>query len=294
VRAGSSVQSVLMVLKILAIAALIGFGLAVNSQPSPVSVEERSRFDLGLLTAFGAAMVPVLFAFGGWQTASFVAGEMREPRKNLPRALLIGVVGVIILYLAVNFVCVNALGTEGLAASKTPASEVMWLALGDRGRRIIAIGIAISTLGFLSQGMLTAPRVYFAMADDGVFFKRVASLHPRSRVPAVAIALQGALAIIIAISGRYEQILNYVVSVDSIFFGLTAACLFALRKSSASDSSGYARRVNPIVILLFIIAEWLVAASAVYKDPRNSLIGVAILVAGVPVYYFWKARGKRE
>jgi len=294
VRAGSSVQSVLMVLKILAIAALIGFGLAVNSQPSPVSVEERSRFDLGLLTAFGAAMVPVLFAFGGWQTASFVAGEMREPRKNLPRALLIGVVGVIILYLAVNFVCVNALGTEGLAASKTPASEVMWLALGDRGRRIIAIGIAISTLGFLSQGMLTAPRVYFAMADDGVFFKRVASLHPRSRVPAVAIALQGALAIIIAMSGRYEQILNYVVSVDSIFFGLTAACLFALRKSSASDSSGYARRVNPIVILLFIIAEWLVAASAVYKDPRNSLIGVAILVAGVPVYYFWKARGKRE
>ena len=294
VRAGSAVQSVLMVLKILAIAALIGFGLAVNSQPSPVSVEERSRFDLGLLTAFGAAMVPVLFAFGGWQTASFVAGEMREPRKNLPRALLIGVVGVIILYLAVNFVCVNALGTEGLAASKTPASEVMWLALGDRGRRIIAIGIAISTLGFLSQGMITAPRVYFAMADDGVFFKRVASLHPRSRVPAVAIALQGALAIIIAISGRYEQILNYVVSVDSIFFGLTAACLFALRKSSASDSSGYARRVNPIVILLFIIAEWLVAASAVYKDPRNSLIGVAILVAGVPVYYFWKARGKRE
>jgi len=294
VRAGSAVQSVLMVLKILAIAALIGFGLAVNSQPSPVSVEERSRFDLGLLTAFGAAMVPVLFAFGGWQTASFVAGEMREPRKNLPRALLIGVVGVIILYLAVNFVCVNALGTEGLAASKTPASEVMWLALGDRGRRIIAIGIAISTLGFLSQGMLTAPRVYFAMADDGVFFKRVASLHPRSRVPAVAIALQGALAIIIAISGRYEQILNYVVSVDSIFFGLTAACLFALRKSSASDSSGYARRVNPIVILLFIIAEWLVAASAVYKDPRNSLIGVAILVAGIPVYYFWKARDKRE
>ena len=294
VRAGSAVQSVLMVLKILAIAALIGFGLAVNSQPSPVSVEERSRFDLGLLTAFGAAMVPVLFAFGGWQTASFVAGEMREPRKNLPRALLIGVVGVIILYLAVNFVCVNALGTEGLAASKTPASEVMWLALGDRGRQIIAIGIAISTLGFLSQGMLTAPRVYFAMADDGVFFKRVASLHPRSRVPAVAIALQGALAIIIAISGRYEQILNYVVSVDSIFFGLTAACLFALRKSSASDSTGYARRVNPIVILLFIIAEWLVAASAVYKDPRNSLIGVAILVAGVPVYYFWKARGKRE
>jgi APA family basic amino acid/polyamine antiporter len=216
---------------------------------------------------------------------------MREPRKNLPRALLIGVVGVIVLYLAVNFVCVNALGTEGLRNAKAPASEVMWLALGDPGRRIMAIGIAISTLGFLSQGMLTAPRVYFAMADDGVFFKRVASIHPRTRVPAVAIALQGALAIVIACSGRYEQILNYVVSVDSIFFGLTAACLFALRRSG--DAAGHARRVNTAVILLFIIAEWLVAASAIYKDPGNSLIGVAILVAGVPVYYFWSSRGAR-
>lgn len=293
VRAGSTLQSVLMVLKILAIVALIGFGLTVNSQPG-TSIENAPRFDLGLLTAFGAAMVPVLFSFGGWQTASFVAGEMHEPRKNLPRALLIGVVGVIILYLAVNFVCIHALGTEGLAASKTPASEVMWLALGDPGRRFIAIGIAISTLGFLSQGMLTAPRVYFAMANDGVFFKKVATLHPRSHVPAVAIALQGALAIIIAMSGKYDQILNYVVSVDSIFFGLTAACLFALRKSNANESAGFARRVNPIVIVLFIVAEWLVAASAIYKDPRNSLIGVAILVAGIPVYYFWKARGKRE
>src|SRR4029079_2020179 len=162
-----------------------------------------------------------LFAYGGWQTASFVAGEMREPRKNLPRGLLIGVIGVILLYLGVNFVCVHALGPEGLAQTKTPASEVMWLALGETGRRFIAIGIAISTLGFLSQGMLTAPRVYFAMADDGLFFKSVAWLHPRTRVPVAAIILQGALAIIIALSGRYDQILNYVVSVDSIFFGLS-------------------------------------------------------------------------
>jgi APA family basic amino acid/polyamine antiporter len=291
VRAGSSVQSVLMVLKVLAIAGLIVFGLSVKSSAPQGTAAEHTTLDFGLPASFGAATVPVLFAFGGWQTASFVAGEMREPRKNLPRALLIGVVGVIVLYLAVNFVCVNALGTEGLRNAKAPASEVMWLALGDPGRRIMAIGIAISTLGFLSQGMLTAPRVYFAMADDGVFFKRVASIHPRTRVPAVAIALQGALAIVIACSGRYEQILNYVVSVDSIFFGLTAACLFALRRSG--DAAGHARRVNTAVILLFIIAEWLVAASAIYKDPGNSLIGVAILVAGVPVYYFWSSRGAR-
>jgi APA family basic amino acid/polyamine antiporter len=211
---------------------------------------------------------------------------------------LIGVAGVIVLYLLVSFVCLQALGVDGLANTTTPASEVMWLALGEKGRRIIAVGIAISTLGFLSQGMLTAPRVYFAMADDGLFFKGVAWLHPGTRVPVVAIALQGALAIVIATSGRYEQILNYVVSIDSIFFGLTAACLFALRKRVASTNEhdkgrSYALKVSAAVIILFIAAEWLVAASAIYKDPRNSLIGVAILVAGIPVYFFWRWRNKR-
>ena len=302
VRAGTTVQSALMLLKILAIVALIGFGLTVDWEWSVLSGRRAAYarppepVDLGTLTSFGAALVPVLFAYGGWQTASFVAGEMREPRKNLPRALLIGVVGVIVLYMAVNFVCVNALGAEGLANAKTPASEVMWLALGEKGRRIIAMGIAISTLGFLSQSILTAPRVYFAMADDGLFFKRVAWLHPLTRVPVVAIALQGALAIVIAISGRYEQILNYVVSIDSIFFGLTAVCLFALRKAEPRNREGasHALKVNSAVIVLFIAAEWLVAASAIHKDPSNSLIGVAILIAGIPVYFFWRTKARNE
>ena len=302
VRSGSIVQSGLMVLKILAIVALIVFGLSVD--PGMVGGDRRSQPDLSsptglsLVTAFGAAMVPVLFAYGGWQTSSFIAGEIREPRKNLPRGLVIGVSGVIVLYLLVNFVCLNALGVEGLASTTTPASEVMFLALGEKGRKLIAVGIAISTLGFLSQGMLTAPRVYFAMAEDGLFFKRVAWLHPRARVPVIAIALQGALAIVIATSGKYEQILDYVVSVDSIFFGLTAACLFVLRRRAGSTGEGtiigFWLKTSSIMIVLFIAAEWLVAASAIYKSPRNSLIGVAILIAGIPVYWFWRWRNKGE
>jgi APA family basic amino acid/polyamine antiporter len=300
VRAGSRVQSVLMVLKILAIASLIGAGLwGAGHGMSGAAKEAASPGPENWLTigALGAALVPVLFAYGGWQTASFVAGEMREPRRDLPRGLLIGVMGVIVLYLAVSFVCVSVLGPRGLAETTTPASEVMRLVLGEKGRKIIAVGIAISTLGFLSQGMLTAPRVYFAMADDGLFFKRVAWLHPRTRVPVVAVALQGVLAIVIARSGSYEEILNYVVSIDSIFFGLTAACLFALRKSAvATDENhkgrSYALRVSGAVIILFIAAEWLVAASAVYKDPTNSAIGLAILAAGIPVYFFWRWRRK--
>ena len=299
VRAGSTVQSALMVLKILAIASLIGVGLWAGPRIEVSGGQPSSAPETwSVIGAFGAALVPVLFAYGGWQTASFVAGEMREPRKDLPRALLIGVVGVVALYLAVNFVCVSVLGVGGLATTTTPASEVMRSILGEKGRTIIAIGIAISTLGFLSQSMLTAPRVYFAMADDGLFFKGVARLHPRTRVPAVAIALQGFVAIVIAASGSYKQILDYVVSIDSIFFGLTAACLFALRKRGPltdedSHRRSYAFKVSSLVIILFIAAEWLVAASAIYKAPRNSLIGVAILVAGIPVYFFWRWRNNR-
>jgi len=134
-------------------------------------------------------MVPVLFAYGGWQTSSFVSGEMKNPRRDLPRGLLIGVIGVIVLYLSVTYVCLRTLGVDGLAATSTPASEVMRRALGDRGARLIALGIAVSTVGFLSQSVLTAPRVYYAMARDGVFFKAVGTLNPKSRVPVVAIVL---------------------------------------------------------------------------------------------------------
>ena len=141
---------------------------------------------MSLVVAFGAAMTPVLFAYGGWQTASFVAGEMKHSARDLPRALLIGVAGVIALYLSVTFVCVHVLGAAGLARTTTPASAVMRAALGEPGARFIAIGIAVSTFGFMSQGMLTAPRVYFAMAEDGLFFRSVAWISPRTAAPVVA------------------------------------------------------------------------------------------------------------
>src|SRR5712692_11243426 len=237
VRAGSTTQNVFMILKLLAIAALVAFGLTVGAAPAATVRSVSSSPGIwNSLTAFGAALIPVQFAYGGWQTSCFVAGEVREPRKNLPRGLLLGVLGVIAVYLSVNFVCLYALGPQGLAATKTPASAVMRLALGERGARFIAAGIAVSTVGFLSQSMLTAPRVYFAMAKDGLFFKNLAQLN-RAHVPAFAIALQGALAIIIALWGRYEQILNYVVSVDVVFFALSAACIFVFRRRTRSGEN---------------------------------------------------------
>src|ERR1700746_1944552 len=181
VKSGGRTQSALMVMKIVAIGALIIAG-AVRSAHSYAGSETCSWS----LPSFGAAMVPVLFAYGGWQTANFVAAEVKDPTKNLPRGLLLGMLGVVILYTGVNWVCLRSLGPQGLADTTTPATAVMRLALGSRGAAFVAGAIAVSTLGFLSQAILTAPRVYFAMADDGLVFRAGAWLDPRTRVPAAA------------------------------------------------------------------------------------------------------------
>lgn len=288
VRAGGAVQSALMVMKIIAIALLVlAGGLLVRVSHlsfQPVLDQPASP---RLLSSFGAAMVPVMFAYGGWQTACFVAGELKQPRRDLPRALVLGVIGVALLYTSVNFVCLRALGVQTLANTETPASAVMRIAWGNPGATIIALGIAISTLGFLSQSVLTAPRVYFAMAEDKVFFRQLAWLHPRTRVPVVAIVLQSVWTVVILLSGKYNQILNYVTSMDWIFFGLSASCLFVLRRR---DPHGAKVRMpgHPFTTAFFCLACAGLVANTVYKFRRDTLIGMAILVSGVPVYYIWK------
>jgi APA family basic amino acid/polyamine antiporter len=305
VKAGARVQSVLMILKIVTITALVLCGWLLFRGPQIHLHPALDRpVSLDLVTAMGAALTPVLFAYGGWQTSCFVAGEMINPARNLPRALVAGVIGVIALYLAVNWICVRDLGPAGLAATTTPASAVMRLALGERGAALIALGITISTLGFLSQSILTAPRVYFAMARDGVFFRDVAWLHPRTHVPVVAIALQGVWTMVIALSGRYDQILNYVVSTDFIFFGLSATCLFVFRRrerreieglgapaaSAAAPQRGARVPGHPVTTAMFVAACWLVVIATVYKYPANSAVGLAIVLAGIPVYFLWGRR----
>lgn len=293
VRAGGTVQSALMVLKIAAITVLVLGGWYFASA-HPEFTSPRSSGDippLGMVAAIGAAMTPVMFAYGGWQTASFVAAEMRDPRRDLVRALLMGVAGVVVLYTSVAFVCVYALGPEGLAQSKTPAADAMRLALGDRGATLIALGIAISALGFLSQGMLTAPRVYFAMAEDGLFFRKVAEVNEATRVPVVAIVLQGAAAIAIALSGSYGQILSYVVSVDFIWFGLTGAALFIFRRRDPG-LVGFRAPGHPFTTGLFVLACALIVVATVASNPVNSGIGFLILLAGIPACRYWQRKNR--
>ena len=285
VRSGSNVQSVLMLLKIGAIATLVAAGYWLAPAAAPMPAEPT---DVSTLAALGAALTPVMFSYGGWQTSSFIAGEMRDPTRDLARGLLFGVIGVVVLYTAVAFVCVHVLGAQGLAASKTPASDVMRAAFGESGATFIAAGIAISALGFLSQSMLTAPRVYFAMAEDGIFFRSVATVSKRTKVPVVAIALQGVVAAVIALSGTFGQILSYVVSVDFIFFGLTGAAMFVLRRKFPEERVAFAAPGHPVTTGLFVAACAVVVVATVWNNPLNSLIGYAILLAGVPAFLYWR------
>jgi APA family basic amino acid/polyamine antiporter len=287
-RAGSNVQSALMLLKIGALAALVilGFTLGGGSLKSGPLLAEPVSF--GLLKGIGSAMVPIAFAYGGWQTATFVAGEMRDPRRDLSRGLLLGVAAVVGLYLAVNLACLRVLGPAGLDATTTPASDVMRIALGERGAQWIAAGIAISTLGFLSQSMLTGPRVYYAMARDGLFFESVGKLSRRSRAPVVAIVLQGLAAIAIACSGTYGEILNFAITVDFIFFGVTAASLFILRhRQVGSETAIYRVPGHPFTTILFVLSCAGIVGSAIIASPGNSAIALCIMLAAVPVYYYW-------
>jgi APA family basic amino acid/polyamine antiporter len=283
VRSGSNVQSALMVMKIVAIGALVilGWRAAETTNFAPPNGDSSGNAL--------AAMVPVLFAYGGWQTASFISGEMKNPQRDLPRGLLFGVIGVVVLYVSVAALCALVLGPVRLAETSTPASDVMRIAMGPAGAKFMAAGIAISTVGFLSQGMLTAPRVYYAMARDGLFFEKVGSLGEKSRAPIVAIVVQGVWASVIVLFFKvYGPVLDYVVALDAVFFGLTGAALLVFRRRDPARVAGMAMPGHPWTTGIFVLAFWTLAVSTIVQFPRTAGIGFLVLLLGVPVYWAWK------
>ena len=297
VKPAAVTQNVFTVLKLAALAALVAVGLFASrpNLPQPPPSSTALGGEGHVMVTLGAALVPVLFAYGGWQQTNFIAEEIIEPEKNLPRALVLGVVGVVVVYLLANVAYLRVLGAGGLAASTAPAADVMGRVLGPAGRRLISAGIALSTFGFLNLVILVTPRVFQAMAADGVFFQPLARLHPRYRTPAGAIAFMGAWSIVLALSGTYAQLLDYVVFGDWIFFGLTVATLFIYRRRDFTlvpplhvverGSGGEARvPAYPWTPALFVLAAAYVVVSSIVANPRNALIGTGLLALGLPVY----------
>jgi basic amino acid/polyamine antiporter, APA family len=291
-RAGSTAQNVFMSLKILAILALVLCGLLAADAQWSVLGERTAPGDWLPPTAFAAALVQVFFAYGGWHTTTFMAAEVRDPRRTLPRGLVLGVAGVIVLYLGVNFVCLRVLGAQELAANEKPAAAVMERALGAPGAALLSAGIALSALGFVSQASLTSPRVYYAMARDGLFFRGVSWVHPRTRSPVVAVLLQGTVALVIAVSRTFQEILNSVMCVEMTFFALTALSLFVIRHRDRTAGGAASRAVSghPVTTLLFAAVNVTLVLDLFYREPANSAAVTGIALAGLPVYLWWRAK----
>jgi APA family basic amino acid/polyamine antiporter len=284
IRLGAQVQNLFALLKLLAVAALVVCGLALaGAGHDRVLAADPAREGVGFL---GAAL-PVLFAYSGFTYLNNLAGEVRDPQRTLPRALALGMGLVIAAYALVNVAYLAVLGHAGLAASSAPAAEVMQRVLGPLGAKLMALGVAISTLGFCNITLVAGARVLQVMGEDGLFFRAVARLHPRWRTPNTALLLLSGWAIVLALSGSYGQLLDYATFGDWLACAAGVATLFWYRRHDAG-AAGFRVPGYPWLPLLFVAAVALVVLMSLRDNPRNTGIGLLIMLAGVPVYALWR------
>lgn len=287
VKPGSRLLNLLVLLKVAALVVLILGGLWLARTLPALPPAAAPAPPSAPLLAFGAALVPILFSYGGWQSVNIVAEEIREPRRTLPRALALGTALVIGIYLLVNLVYLMTLSRAGLAATSTPAAAAVERLFGPGADRWIAAAIAVSTFGFLDLTLLAPTRIYYAMAHDGVFFRGLARLHPRFATPHRAICLQAAWGILLVLTGTYAGLVDSVVFGDWIFFGLTVAAVIRFRRTHpvATRSAGtFLTPGYPVLPILFVAAAAFVVAGAVVSHPLRSGAGLLLLAAGVPIY----------
>ncbi|HET7505726.1 MAG TPA: amino acid permease [Kofleriaceae bacterium] len=290
IKPGAILINVITIAKTLAIAVLVigAFTLADRGGVSLTPLVPPRLGTAGLVSAFLAGLVPAMFAYGGWQNANFVVEEIRDPERNLPRAILAGVAIVIAVYVAANIAYVHVLSAPVLAATPTPAAALATEVLGPRGADVLSVLVIVSTFGFLNLALMTAPRVYYAMARDGLFFSAVARVSPRTHVPVAAITTQGVLAAGFALSNTYDRLLGYAVFADWIFFALAGVALIVFRRTRPDAPRPYPTPLYPIVPAVFVLAGAGIVANMFVDDPGNAVIGTVILAAGVPVFVLWR------
>jgi APA family basic amino acid/polyamine antiporter len=290
---GSRVLNVFVVLKVAALAALIGIGLLMPTEATGWLSDTRGGgMGTGTVVAFGAALIPILFAYGGWQNANYIAEEIENPERNLPRSLIAGVIVVALVYVLVNVAYLRLLGLEGLAATATPAADAAARALGTAGDKFISAAIAISTFGFLDVAILAPTRVYYAAAADGYLPSSLARLHPRFGTPTLAILVQAVWAIVLVLTGTYGDLLNSVVFADWIFFGATVAALFVWRRRAAAGTAPatYQSPGYPLLPGFFVLVAAAVVASVIIEAPLRAGAGALLIATGIPVFYFFASR----
>ncbi len=252
----------------------------------------QSTSDAGgtTLTAIGLAMISVLWAYEGWQYVTFSDGEAIDPQRMIPRALIIGTTALTALYLLANVGYLAAMGADRVASSERVAAEAVTSVLGSTAGSLVAIMIIISMFSAAHSTVITAPRVYFAMAKDGVFFGKLAEVHPRFGTPAFAIIASCSWAAVLAATGTFEQLLTYVVFVGWIFYALGAAAVIALRFKLPDAPRPFRVPGYPVTPVLFILAAFAIVGNTIVEQPVQSAMGIGIVLLGAPAYWLWRRK----
>jgi APA family basic amino acid/polyamine antiporter len=291
VRQASTVQVVLTSIKVLALVLIIALACyhvsrhGIITPPEPLTQPPTPR-------AFVLALIAGLFAFGGWHMVSYAADETVDPTRTIPRALLIGTLTVTALYVGVNAAYLAVLPMQTVASSTRIAADFADVAIGSSGAEIMAVLVILSTLGAMNGVILAGPRVYLAMASDGVLFAWAGGVHPVHRTPHRAIVLQGIWSSVLVITGTYRALFTRVVYTEWIFFGLLAASLVLLRRR-ADYRPAYRAWGYPLLPALFVLSSAAIVVNQITHEPIDSAWGLGLVLAGLPVYYLW-ARNKRD
>jgi len=294
VRWGALLQNVLTLIKFGAILAVCAVVFAVAKGSAAHFVQPAATFSSDLIGKFGLALVATLWAYKGWESSTFSSGEVKNPEKNLPIGLFAGTLIIIGIYLLANLAYLYAFPADAMAKSDRIAADVMNFAVGPWGASLIAFIILFSITGAANQNLLCSPRVYFAMARDGLFFKKVASVHPRFLTPHVSVVLMAIWSSLLSLSGTFEQLFTYVVFGQWLFFGLTVAAVIILRHKQPGLSRPYKTWGYPFTPLFFILASLYVSINTLLNEFWNSFAGLAIISLGIPAYFYWYSRRRRE
>jgi APA family basic amino acid/polyamine antiporter len=290
-RYGAWVQNVLMLIKFGAIIGVAAVVLGAGPGSADHFVNPPAPpFSGALVSSFGVALVATLWAYKGWEATTFSAGEIKDPRRNLPLGLLIGTLLVIGLYLLANVAYLWVLPADAIARSPRIAADAMNVTVGAAGAGIVALVILSSIAGAANGNLLTAPRVFYAMARDGLFFERFARVHPRFLTPHVSVGATAAWAGVLSLSGTFEQLAAYVIFGLWIFFGLTVAGVMILRRTRPDAERPYRTWGYPVTPIIFIGAALFISINALIASPLNAFAGLAIILMGVPAYLYWQRK----
>jgi APA family basic amino acid/polyamine antiporter len=294
-RKSANVQNVTTALKV---AALVGISVTfivmaggTDAPAKQVTAQPWPGMNAALLASLGTAMIGVLWAYEGWQYVTFSAGEVIDPQRNFPRGLIIGTSALIGIYLLANVGYVAALGPEAVASSNRVAAEAVSAVIGPTAGLLIAAAILVSIFSAANGLTMTAPRVYYAMAQDKLFFARLATVHPRFGTPAFAIGVSSVWAAILAVTGTFQQLLTYVIFAGWLFYALGAMSIFVYRRRAANAVRPFSVPGYPITPALFILSALAIVLNTLLIQPREATIGIGVILIGVPAYLYWKRGG---